>query len=501
MAIIPGTGQPDVIVGTELNDFIFGQGGNDDISALAGDDFIDGGTGDDTMNGGDGNDVFYIDSLGDQIIEGNGPLSGGADTAFLNIPAPIPSEDPNVPTVPNSYTLAANVENVVVSDESGETNVTGNALDNQIFGNSSANVLDGGLGIDYFEGGGGDDTYIVDDYSDQVIENADGGTDTVQSSVSYSLANLPNVENLTLTATAQFGGGNDADNVIVGNDANNVLLGGAGNDELDPGAGDDVALGEAGDDKIVLGTGDDFFLGGEGTDTFKLDEETSGVKTIGDFRVDGEDSIHLEGLGTIEEIDEFATVTVNQSGTVVELDTDAGTEGAETTLNLVGFTGDFDGNDDGTVTLAEINEVEPNAFVGDEDDGGNGGEPNGTTVLGAPASGFEFYFAAEGEADNYLANSATAGFHLILGFDGEEDMLQFAGLGDTLADLEGNVEVSENQFGTLLALDTDNDDQADANIVLAGLSSGGDSSNDFASLQDINDFFDNTDPLGPQSVV
>ena len=71
--------------------------------------------------------------------------------------------------------------------------------------------------------------------------NSQGGRDTINASVSYTLS--ANVENLTLTGTAAINGtGNALDNVITGNAGNNTLNGGSGTDTLIGGAGNDLYL-------------------------------------------------------------------------------------------------------------------------------------------------------------------------------------------------------------------------------------------------------------------
>ncbi len=124
-------------------------------------------------------------------------------------------------------------------------------------GGSNADILDGGTGNDNMQGLGGNDTYIVDSSTDAVVEvagaatilgvpqtaaerAASSGIDTVMSSAAaYTMA--ANVENLTLTGSANINGtGNTLDNTIIGNAGNNAINGGTGADSMSGGLGNDV---------------------------------------------------------------------------------------------------------------------------------------------------------------------------------------------------------------------------------------------------------------------
>ena len=135
---------------------------------------------------GDGNANQLTGGLGDDVINGN----GGSD--------------------------------VLVGDDNFDpwAGAFGTGVSAQVAGNDT---LDGGTGADQMLGGLGNDTYVVDDGSDSVTENASAGTDTVQTTLaSYALG--ANVENLTFTGGATHTG--------FGNALANVMTGGTGSDTL-----------------------------------------------------------------------------------------------------------------------------------------------------------------------------------------------------------------------------------------------------------------------------
>ena len=125
------------LVGTAKADNLVGAATNDSLSGLGGNDVLDGGLGADTMSGGAGNDIYFVDNVGDVVIE---LASEGTDTVNASI----------------TWALGANVENLTLTGTAA-INGAGNTLNNIITGNAAANVLDGGMGADTMSGGAGND--------------------------------------------------------------------------------------------------------------------------------------------------------------------------------------------------------------------------------------------------------------------------------------------------------------------------------------------------------
>jgi Ca2+-binding RTX toxin-like protein len=253
--------------------------GSDDIDGIGnslantlvgneGDNLLDGLTGADIMTGGAGNDIYIVESSGDNVTE-NAGSSGGSDTiqSSLNF---------------DLVTKGVNVEILILTGAA--TTGYGNSLNNSLIGNSLNNTLsestvisfndtlDGGIGIDTMTGGTGNDKYIVDNVADVVVESSIliNEIDSVEASVSYTLS--ANVENLTLTGTANLNGtGNVSNNRLTGNTGNNSLIGNDGNDSLDGGDGNDTLTSGEGNDTLNGGTGADSLTGGNGDDLYIVD--------------------------------------------------------------------------------------------------------------------------------------------------------------------------------------------------------------------------------------
>ena len=173
------------------------------------------------MSGGAGDDTYVVDNTLDTVVEN---LNEGTDLVQSSV----------------TFSLSNNVENITLTGTTA-INATGNALNNVLTGNTGVNILTGGAG---------NDTYVVGT-GDSTVENLNEGTDTVQSTITWTLG--ANVENLTLTGTAVINGtGNTLNNVLIGNTANNILDGGAGDDTLNGGAGTDTMKGGLGNDTFVV---------------------------------------------------------------------------------------------------------------------------------------------------------------------------------------------------------------------------------------------------------
>ena len=161
----------------------------------------------------------------------------------------------------NGVNLSASaVNNFVVGEEGVNDDITGGLGNDLIFGGTGDNALDGGAGDDLLVGGSGtgdndvldggldadtmvglagNDTYIVDDVADVVVEAAGAGTDTVETLMAaLSIEAMANVENLSYEGADadQFvGTGNSGNNNISGGDLADTLSGLAGNDTLEGG--------------------------------------------------------------------------------------------------------------------------------------------------------------------------------------------------------------------------------------------------------------------------
>ena len=265
----------DTVTGTNGRDLLVGGGGNDTLSGLAGRDVLNGGPGADTLQGGADNDLYvYIDAT-DTVVEQPG---SGIDTIW---------------TREVSFTLPANVENLLLVEGTAARDGIGNELDNVITGNAAHNGLVGGDGNDTLIGGGGaddmfggfgNDTYSVDNASDLVGEPFGGGFDTVRSSLpAYVLAD--GLEGLILDPGATWAIGNASDNTLVGNGISNYLIGYGGNDSL-TGVGGDAS--------------NDTMIGGLGDDTYQLDSA-------------GDEAIENAGEGSDLIISEAAAYTLPSS--------------------------------------------------------------------------------------------------------------------------------------------------------------------------------------------
>jgi trimeric autotransporter adhesin len=335
-----GTSGDDLHTGTAIDDTLNGLDGNDTIFGAAGNDAIDGGNGNDTLDGGAGNDTLLGGAGNDRLAGGSGTdtLDGGAGDDDLGGIVPQIASSPQIATDGDVFIGGAGFDRAVLRADPGGATINYTDINNGtisgggsikevefvffygdngndvvnlaaatsrmdagggndlLTGGDGQDVLIGGIGNDTLIGGNGNDLYEVDSLGDVVTENLNGGNDTVNASITYTLS--ANVENLALLGTDNIGGtgnaidnfitGNSGDNTLNGGDGNDIISAGAGNDAIDGGAGNDALYGSIGDDSLNGGDGNDYLNGGDGNDTLSggRGDDLYDVGSLGDIVVE-----------------------------------------------------------------------------------------------------------------------------------------------------------------------------------------------------------------------
>jgi Ca2+-binding RTX toxin-like protein len=172
----------------------------------------------------------------------------------------------------------SNFSDIIIWGRAGDDLLTGNQFRDYIFGEADDDelrgregndilnggtgndILNGGTGADIMKGDIGNDVYLVDNLADLAVELYGEGTDTVKSSVSFSLANKY-IENIILTGSSNINAtGNSYDNRLTGNAGLNILKGGFGDDIYVVQDQDDVVVEKAGQGTDTIQTASSYLL-------------------------------------------------------------------------------------------------------------------------------------------------------------------------------------------------------------------------------------------------
>ena len=365
---------------------------------------------DDTLAGGIGDDLYYVNNTGDVVIEAT---NGGHDTVGASVNYTLPdghnievlsmlgtgligTGSAGVDTLhsaggPNTLiglggddhyyvnnsadvvTEAANGGNDTVGATVNYTLLDGHSIETLSMlgpgltgtGSSGADTLHSGAGPNTLEGRGGDDLYFVNNTDDAVIEEANGGHDTVVASVNYTLPANHNIELLSMLGSGLTATGSSGADTLHSSSGPNTLVGLGGDDlyyvnnSLDvvieaPNEGNDTVVatvsytlpanvetlyvsgsgltgtGNSSADTLIT-VGANTLIGGDGNDSFVFYAGSSNGATVTDF--DGQagelDQLVFSGFGTVAD-----GATFSQIGTTDQWQIHSGLDDHNETITL-----------------------------------------------------------------------------------------------------------------------------------------------------------------------
>ncbi|MBP1860484.1 cadherin domain-containing protein [Rhizobium herbae] len=274
-------------IGSDHDDHFFGGDGENAFYGRDGEDTFFASGGADTLVGEGGDDTYYIDSLQTIVFENLRATGGGYDTIYASIDY----------SLDDAAGKRADIEELRLTGSA--RGATGNALGNAIYGTVGDDYIDGRGGSDTLYGAGGNDTYVFDTGNDRVVEDLDGGHDTILLATGEfsNINTIPtfslndswavNVEDLFLTDNLKNVHlvGNALGNVISGNQNAQTIDGLGGNDTLIAIGGGDTLRGGDGDDTGVFDLSgqnayNSVFEGGGDVDTLVMDWSLATVDIV-----------------------------------------------------------------------------------------------------------------------------------------------------------------------------------------------------------------------------